>query len=147
MCLFAGGVIFSREILMAQYDVLQLAGYFIVLLVLAQPLGVYMARVYERQPIILDRVLAPVENFLYRLCGVQPEQDMRWQDYALALLCFNGLGIIVVFAVQMLQAQLMLSQNQLVLVITLDQFQSLVKWRKWKTLQMSQVLVIWTLLS
>lgn len=94
---------------MAQYDVLQLAGYFVVLLVLAQPLGVYMARVYERQPIILDRVLAPVENCLYRLCGVQPEQDMRWQDYAVALLCFNGLGILVVFAVQMLQAQLPLN--------------------------------------
>ena len=65
---------------------LQLAFYVAVLLALAKPLGAYMARIYEGQPAFLNRLGAPIERLVYRLCGVDPEQEMRWTQYALAAL-------------------------------------------------------------
>ena len=57
---------------------LQLAFYVAVLLALAKPLGAYMARIYEGRPAFLNRLGAPIERLVYRLCGVDPEQEMRW---------------------------------------------------------------------
>src|SRR5262245_18021023 len=82
---------------------LQIALYMIVLTVLAWPLGVYMARVYEGRPCGLDRVLGPLERALYRLCGVRPGEEMDWKRYALAMLWFNFLGFLAVYALQRLQ--------------------------------------------
>ena len=50
---------------------LQLLLYMVVLIALAKPLGGYMARVYAGQPLVLDRVLGPLERLIYRLCGVR----------------------------------------------------------------------------
>ncbi|MGZ5050417.1 MAG: potassium-transporting ATPase subunit KdpA, partial [Methylobacter sp.] len=54
----------------------QITVYFIVLLLLAKPLGVYMAAVYENRPVFLKRIVAPLEAGFYRLSGVKPEQEM-----------------------------------------------------------------------
>jgi K+-transporting ATPase ATPase A chain len=91
----------------------QITLYFIILLLLAKPLGIYMAAVYENRPIFLKRILAPLEAMLYRLSGVKPEQEMRWTEYAAALLWFNLFGGLAVFALQMLQAYLPLNPQQL----------------------------------
>jgi K+-transporting ATPase ATPase A chain len=91
----------------------QITLYFIVLLLLAKPLGIYMAAVYENRPVFLKRILAPLEAMLYRLSGVKPEQEMRWTEYAAALLWFNLFGGLAVFALQMLQAYLPLNPQQL----------------------------------
>ena len=56
--------------------VLQLVFYMVVLLVLAKPLGAYMARVYDGRPILLDRVLGWLERLVYRASGVTPEREM-----------------------------------------------------------------------
>jgi K+-transporting ATPase ATPase A chain len=85
---------------------LQISFYVATLLVLAKPLGWYMARIYEDEPVGLNRLLAPVESLIYRLSGVNPKQEMRWTDYAIALLIFNLLGMLAVFALQRLQADL-----------------------------------------
>jgi K+-transporting ATPase ATPase A chain len=82
-------------------------------LLLAKPLGVYMAAVYENRPVFFNRILAPLEAGLYRLSGVKPEQDMRWTEYAAALLWFNLFGGLSVFAMQILQAHLPLNPQQL----------------------------------
>ncbi|PPD40844.1 MAG: potassium-transporting ATPase subunit KdpA [Methylobacter sp.] len=84
----------------------QIALYVITLLVLAKPLGWYMARVYEDEPAWLNRWLAPFEALIYRLSGVNPKQEMRWTDYAIAMLVFNLLGFFAVFGLQSLQASL-----------------------------------------
>jgi K+-transporting ATPase ATPase A chain len=65
-----------------------------------------MASIYENEPAGLNRLLAPVETWLYRLSGVQPKQEMLWTDYAIAMLTFNLLGALTVFALQSLQASL-----------------------------------------
>jgi potassium-transporting ATPase potassium-binding subunit len=81
----------------------QLALYVVVLIALAKPLGAYMARVYEGRPFGLDRVLGPVERLIYRLCGVRPDEEMNWKNYAIAMLLFNFAGFLAVYALQRLQ--------------------------------------------
>ena len=85
---------------------IQLLFYLIILLALAKPLGTYMARVYQGEPVFLDPVLGPVERLLYRLCGVKPEEDMDWKVYAFAVMLFNGLGLLAVYGLQRLQGML-----------------------------------------
>ena len=82
---------------------LQLALYVVVLLALAKPLGAYMARVYEGQPALLNRLGAPLERVLYKACGIDPNKEMHWIEYALAALAFNIVGLVVVYALQRLQ--------------------------------------------
>jgi potassium-transporting ATPase potassium-binding subunit len=90
-------------------SVLQLIVYLVVLLALAKPLGTFMTRVYQHQPTFLDPVVGPLERLIYRLCGVQPEEEMNWKVYALAVMLFNGLGLIAVYGLQRLQAFLPLN--------------------------------------
>jgi K+-transporting ATPase ATPase A chain len=73
---------------------LQLIFYFVVLLALAKPLGTYMARVYQGEHTSLERVLAPVERFIYRVSGVRPDEEMNGKIYAIAAMLFNALGLL-----------------------------------------------------
>ena len=59
----------------------QLIFYMAVLLLLAKPLGWYMARVYDGQPAGLNRLLAPVERGIYRLLGTREDREMNWKQY------------------------------------------------------------------
>jgi K+-transporting ATPase ATPase A chain len=91
----------------------QIMLYLSALFILVKPLGGYMARVYENEPIFLNRLFAPVENLIYRLSGVKPEQEMRWTDYAIALLLLNFFGVLIVFTLQRVQFYLPLNPQQL----------------------------------
>lgn len=82
---------------------LQLIFYFGTLLLLVKPLGAYMAKVYQGEPLILDRVLGPVERLLYRLSGIDPQSEMTWKTYAVSMLVFNIVGLIFVYNLQRLQ--------------------------------------------
>jgi len=75
---------------------LQLLLYLVVLLALAKPLGLYMARVYEGRAPGLEPVLGPLERLSYRCCGVQRNDEMGWKTYALAMLLFNLAGVLTV---------------------------------------------------
>ena len=89
---------------------LQIALYLAALVALAWPVGVYMARVFEgRAPMPLRVVLGPVERLFYRLAGVRPEAEQTWKGYALAVLAFNALGMLAVYAVQRVQGGLPLN--------------------------------------
>jgi potassium-transporting ATPase potassium-binding subunit len=93
--------------------ILQLLLYMIVLLLLAKPLGVYMARVYEGRPIGLDRVLGWLERLIYRLSGVRSSEEMGWKTYALAMLAFNLAGLLAVYLFQRIQGVLPLNPQGL----------------------------------
>jgi K+-transporting ATPase ATPase A chain len=83
--------------------------YVALLILLAWPLGSFMARLYEGKGTMLDRVLGPFERWLYRLGGVKPEAEMKWTSYACAMLVFNFLGFLAVYALQRLQDRLPLN--------------------------------------
>ncbi len=93
-------------------DILQLVLYFGVLLLLAKPLGVYMARVYEGQPSGLDRVLGPVERLFYRMCGIKRDEEMSWKKYAGAVLVFSAAGFFFLYLLQRLQGMLPLNPQK-----------------------------------
>jgi K+-transporting ATPase ATPase A chain len=92
---------------------LQLVVFVVVLLALAKPLGAYMARIYEGEPAFLNRIGAPFERLLYRVCGVNPQREMRWTEYAVAAMAFNILGLLAVYALQRLQVWLPLNPQGL----------------------------------
>ena len=91
------------------YSWVQIIFYLVVLLALAKPLGAFMARVYQGEPTFLDRALQPVERLIYRLAGVNPAEEMNWKVYAIAVMMFNIMGLLVVYALQRLQANLPLN--------------------------------------
>ena len=86
--------------------------FFLLLLVTVKPFGLYMANVMEGRPIWPLRVGARFEQLIYRLCGIDPDTQMGWKKYAIALLIFNTLGVIFVYALQRLQAWLPLNPQQ-----------------------------------
>jgi K+-transporting ATPase ATPase A chain len=88
---------------------LQLAFYVVVLIALAKPLGAYMARIYQGEPAVLNTMGASFERLIYRVCGVDPADEMRWTRYALAVLWLSLLSTLVVYALQRLQAYLPLN--------------------------------------
>jgi len=87
--------------------------YFVLLLALAKPLGLYMARVYQGEKTFLAPVLRPVERLLYRLAGVDEKQEMGWKTYALTMLIFNAVGLLFVYALQRFQGFLPLNTQGL----------------------------------
>ena len=95
---------------------LQIALFLGAMLLLVKPLGAYMANVYEGHVAFVNRFLAPGESLLYRLCGVDPAQEMRWTQYALAMLVFNLFGTLAVYALQRLQPHLPLNPQRLAAV-------------------------------
>lgn len=93
--------------------IFQLALYVGVLLLLVKPLGAYMALVYEGKPCGLDRVLGPLERLFYRLAGVDPQGEMSWRVYAVAMMAFNLLGLLAVYTLQRFQDVLPLNPQGL----------------------------------
>ncbi|OGR35137.1 MAG: potassium-transporting ATPase subunit KdpA [Desulfovibrionales bacterium GWA2_65_9] len=94
-------------------SILTVAVYLLVLLGLAWPLGIYMAAVLEGRPGFLGRVLGPLERLLYRLCGVDPQQEMDWKSYALAMFLFSMAGFLVLYGLERLQGLLPLNPDGL----------------------------------
>ena len=101
---------------MNMYSLMQIVLFMVVLLVLAKPLGSYMAKVYQGERTFLDRVLSPIERFIYRISGVDPKEEMDWKVYAIAMLTFNLLGLFFVYALQRLQGILPLNPRGLAAV-------------------------------
>jgi K+-transporting ATPase ATPase A chain len=80
-----------------------LALYLVVALACVKPLGLYVANVMEGRSIWALRAGRGVEALIYRLCGVDPGAEMGWKIYAIALLVFNALGALLVYALQRAQ--------------------------------------------
>jgi len=74
-----------------------------IIFAVTKPLGNYMYRVFEgdRQP--LPRLFGAIERLLYKLCGVDPEQQQDWKQYALAMLVFSGITLLVTYGIERLQ--------------------------------------------
>ncbi len=94
---------------MSGNDYFQIGLYLAVLLLLVKPLGSYIAAVFSDTPNRVTRIGAGTERLIYRLCGIRADEDMGWKRYALAMLLFNILGVLVVYALQRLQPWLPLN--------------------------------------
>ncbi|MES2390527.1 MAG: potassium-transporting ATPase subunit KdpA [Acidobacteriota bacterium] len=84
----------------------QIALYFILIVALAKPMGMYITRVFDRRRTWLDPILVPVERVLYRLTGVSPDEEMRWTEYLVSMLVFSAATLLLTYFVERLQAHL-----------------------------------------
>ena len=85
--------------------------FLLVLATLAYPLSIYMTRLADGSP--LWGAAGRIERLLYRAAGVDAQRDMPWKEYAIALVAFNVLGVVVVYLVQRLQLWLPLNPQSL----------------------------------
>jgi K+-transporting ATPase ATPase A chain len=99
---------------MTSQSIMLLVAFLIVLMVLAYPLGLFMAKVGDGTPIRGFGWLAKIENVLYRLSGTRAQAAMNWKGYAVALLVFNTLGALFVYAIQRVQLWLPLNPQAMV---------------------------------
>jgi potassium-transporting ATPase potassium-binding subunit len=82
---------------------LQIIVYLAVILAITKPVGVFMARVFNRERTFLDPVLRPIERLLYRLTLVDEEHEMRWTEYAFSMLLFSGVSMLVLYLIERAQ--------------------------------------------
>src|SRR5579871_5423134 len=87
-------------------DWLQMALYMAILLAVAAPLGGYMARVYEGKRLLLTPILGWLEHGTYRLCGIDPAQEMGWRRYAMTTIVFSLVGGLLLYGLLRLQGML-----------------------------------------
>ena len=76
---------------------LQIALYMFVLLLLVKPLGGYMARVFNNQPVFLEKIFGAIESRFYKIAGINPNLGMDWKDYTKAVLWFSVGGFILLY--------------------------------------------------
>ncbi len=88
---------------MTSNGIFQIVFYLMVLVLLAKPLGEFMARVFQGERTFLHPIFGPLERFIYRVSGINPDEEMDWKQNAIAMLVFNGIGIGIVYAFQRLQ--------------------------------------------
>lgn len=87
---------------------LQLAIFLLVLLLLTKPLGSYMTKIFTGEKTLLSKVLSPLENLVYRICQID-QTPQHWTNYAISLILFNFVGVIVLYLLQRLQSFLPLN--------------------------------------
>jgi K+-transporting ATPase ATPase A chain len=85
---------------------LQILLFLLVTFLVTKPMGVFMARVFNREKTLLDPALRPVEKFLYRVTGVDEDHEMRWTEYAISMLLFSLVSMVVLYLMQRLQGYL-----------------------------------------
>jgi len=88
---------------------LQILAYFAVILLVTKPTGVFMTKVFARERTWLDRVMRPVERLLYKLTGVDESHEMRWTEYATAMLLFSAVSMLVLYLLERTQQWLPLN--------------------------------------
>jgi potassium-transporting ATPase potassium-binding subunit len=76
---------------------LQIGVYLLTILAVTPPLGRFMTRVFNRERTWLDPILRPVERLIYRLTAVDETREMRWTEYAVSMLLFSGVSMLVLY--------------------------------------------------
>src|SRR3984957_16128217 len=96
----------------------QIFVFFAVVFLVTKPLGLFMAQVFERKRTFLDPVLRPIERLIYKATGVDEKREMRWTEYAFAMLCFSVIPMVVLYLMQRVQQWLPWNPQKLGAVAT-----------------------------
>ena len=91
----------------------QILLFFAIVALITKPLGKFMTRVFNRERTFLDPVLRPIERLVYKLTWVDENHEMGWKEYAVAMLLFSAVSMVVVYAIQRLQAYLPFNPQKL----------------------------------
>jgi K+-transporting ATPase ATPase A chain len=106
---------------MTAVGIFGVVAYFVILLAITKPMGVFMTRIFQGERTFLHPILRPVETLIYRLAGVREDTEQRWTQYAGGLLAFSIFGFLFAYVIQRTQAYLPLNpQNYGTPVMTPD---------------------------
>jgi K+-transporting ATPase ATPase A chain len=92
--------------------ILQLIIYFLVLLAITKPLGIYMARVFSGERTFMTMLLGPLERLIYRLCRVDEKKEQQWTTYTAAMLMFSLVSLLLLYLLQRFQYYLPLNPQK-----------------------------------
>ncbi len=81
----------------------QILLFFAVLLAVTKPLGVFMTRVFSGEKTFLDPVLRPIERLIYRCCGIDDTREMDWKEYAISMLLFSVVSMLILYLIERVQ--------------------------------------------
>jgi potassium-transporting ATPase potassium-binding subunit len=81
----------------------QIGLFFLVILLITKPIGLFMMRVFNRDKTFLDPVLRPIERVLYWLTGVDENREMRWTEYTISMLLFSGVSMALLYSIERTQ--------------------------------------------
>src|SRR5262249_34564112 len=87
--------------------------FFVVILLITKPLGVYLYRVFEAEKRPLPRTLGKIERSLLRLCGLKNPKEQTWLQYAISMLVFSAMGLLVTYVIQRAQGGLPFNPQKL----------------------------------
>jgi K+-transporting ATPase ATPase A chain len=90
----------------------QIGFFLLVIFLITRPLGVFLAQVFGGEKTFLDRVLRPVERLVYRLTGIDEKHEMRWTEYAVAMLLFSGASMALLYLMERVQRFLPLNPQK-----------------------------------
>src|SRR5271167_707449 len=115
----AGGLAVAGKVLtMTANGWLQIILFLLVTFAVAKPAGMFMTRVYTGKKTLLDPLLRPLERLLYKLTGVDEKREMRWTEYAIAMLLFSGVSMTLLYAIERVQQWLPWNPQKLAAVPT-----------------------------
>ena len=81
----------------------QIGFFLLVILLITKPLGVFIARVFSGEKTFLDPLFRPIERLIYRLTGVDEKYELRWTEYAVAMLLFSGVSMVLLYLIERMQ--------------------------------------------
>ncbi len=98
---------------MTQNGWLQIGLFLLVVLAITKPLGLYMTCVFNRERTFLDPVLRPLERLIYRATAVDENREMGWKQYAVSMLLFSAVSMLLLYLIQRLQGVLPFNPQRL----------------------------------
>ena len=85
---------------------LQILLFLLLVFLVTKPMGIFMTRVFNREKTFIDPVLKPIERALYRVTGVDESREMRWTEYAISMLLFSMVSMLLLYVMERLQGYL-----------------------------------------
>src|SRR5882762_11052793 len=91
----------------------QIIFFVLVIFLITKPMGIFMARVFNREKTFLDSLLRPLEKLVYRLIGVDERHEMRWSEYTIAMLLFSAVSMTLLYLMERTQAWILFNPQKL----------------------------------
>jgi len=77
--------------------------YFVAVLLLTKPMGIFLYRAFEKKGTLLDFALRPIEKLIYKATGIDEQKEMAWKEYGVAMLLFSGVSLVLLYLMERLQ--------------------------------------------
>jgi K+-transporting ATPase ATPase A chain len=97
---------------MTFFGFLQIAVFFLIVLLVTKPLGVYMANVFQGKSMLISKIVSPVERLTYRLCRIDEHKEQHWTAYTASTLVFSMVGMLLLYVLERLQYYLPLNPQR-----------------------------------